>query len=153
MFPLQSTINLIYLNLVAMKKYVILGILAFIALSICILIYISHTTMPFNRDDQGNTHGTGIEEIFYPNGQVKISTEYITGDPVITLWYHPDGSIAYKTEWDDGRGMWYWLDDNGILKAKCNMKNDMAHGLMTYYNPEGTVIKEVVMEEGVAVED
>ncbi len=124
---------------------------AFVAtISILAYLYISNT--PFYRDDHGNTHGSGVEQFSYPDGAPKIITTYRFGHPISSTWYRPDGSIVFTTEWVDGEGMWYWLRDDGSLRAQCNMKDGFAHGKMISYNPDGTIQRTVVMEEGVEVD-
>ena len=116
-------------------------------------MWLSYRSVPFYRDEDGFPHGTGVEQVSYSSGAPKIVTLFRRGQHVTTTWYLPDGSEAFITEWHDGQGLWYWFDDVGVLKQSCNMKNGYAEGVLSYYNPDGSIAKKVLMEEGVEVDD
>ena len=99
-----------------------------------------YCNVPFYRNDEGNPRGTGVEEFHYPDGSIKVATEYECGVAIRSTWYKPDGSVFKVTEWDDGRGIWYMLRDDGSLKSECMGANDLMHGTMTYYDREGNII-------------
>ena len=130
------------------RPIVIIAIGTTIVVLLALGLRYSYCNVSFYRNDQGDPKGTGAEVFRYPDGNVKAITEYQCGEPTVSTWYKRDGSVFEVTKWDNNKGMWYFLRDDGTLKAKCMSVDDLMHGTMTYYDRSGNVTATAIMRRG-----
>jgi hypothetical protein len=64
----------------------------------------------------------------YPGGQVKLHEEYAGGKLVRSVWHLPTGEPLRVTNWDNGTGTWYMLDDAGRIVREAPAVNELLHG-------------------------
>jgi antitoxin component YwqK of YwqJK toxin-antitoxin module len=106
----------------------------------------------FYRDIDGKPHGTGVETFRYSNGAKRVEAWFKNGRPDVTRWYKPDGQLIAETRWIDGRGIGYVLRDDGSIRIKGEVVNEVLHGRAWIYDEKGTLVKETTYRRGHEVE-
>ena len=86
---------------------------------------------------------------WYENGQVFQDGQY-ADDMMDGSWliFYPEGELAAKADFDHGTGMQTSYDQTGYRCLVTNYKDNLKHGREYYYNPDGTLTRVVIYEEG-----
>jgi antitoxin component YwqK of YwqJK toxin-antitoxin module len=115
---------------------------------LCLQLLLPGCEPTFRRNDQGRPVGTGKEIFRYPDGAVRVTAEFKRGKPIRTTWYDRGGKVIATTEWVDGKGTSYLLRDDGSVLAKGDAVNERFHGMVTFYNPDGTIDRQAQYVDG-----
>ncbi|MDR3258072.1 MAG: hypothetical protein LBT51_00470 [Fusobacteriaceae bacterium] len=107
-----------------MKKYIIITILILINTSIF-----------------GVSRGESVEKIYYENGQLESSIEYLDGlKNGIAIVYSKNGLIQVKGSFkkDMRHGLWtFYFEGSSTLQAVEFYENDRLQGKQSYFYPNG----------------
>ena len=90
------------------------------------------------------THGqlTGIRELFYPDGKVKVRERYKEGQITdLYEYFHPNGNVQLKGYYINGEmyGIWKKYRDDGSLLDEVLMAKNEERGPFKEYYKDGTV--------------
>jgi antitoxin component YwqK of YwqJK toxin-antitoxin module len=100
------------------------------------------------RDANGFVHGTGKLEYFYPNGKLKLDETYINGQIRVSKFYLPDGTVFATTNWQNGTGLEYGLNDDGSIRVVIPYRNGLAEGWAIEYGVDRTVSRRILYRNG-----
>lgn len=91
---------------------------------------------------------------WYENGQVYQEGQYVDG-MMDGSWlvFYSDGNLAAKAEFDKGTGVQTSYEHSGYKCLVTYYVDNQKHGKETYYNPDGTVTRVAVYENGEWVRD
>jgi antitoxin component YwqK of YwqJK toxin-antitoxin module len=88
---------------------------------------------------------SGIRELYYADGQVKVRERYKNGqiDDLYEL-FHPNGKIELQGYYVNGEmyGMWRKYLDDGSLFEEVMMQQNLENGPFTEYFKDGTIQTE-----------
>ena len=100
------------------------------------------------RDANGFVHGTGKLEYFYPNGKLKLDETYLNGQIRVSKFYLPVGTVFATTNWQNGTGLEYGLNDDGSLRVVIPYRNGLAEGWAIEYGVDRTVSRRILYRNG-----
>ena len=91
---------------------------------------------------------------WYENGQPFQEGQYAEG-MMDGLWmiFYPDGNLAAKADFDRGTGMQTSYDHSGYKCLMTPYVDNVKHGREVYYNPDGSVTRVAVYEDGEWIRD
>jgi antitoxin component YwqK of YwqJK toxin-antitoxin module len=88
---------------------------------------------------------TGIRELYYPDGKVKVRERYKEGQITdLYEYFHPNGSIQLKGYYINGEmyGMWNQYYDDGALQDEVSMIKNEEQGPFKEYYKDGKIQAE-----------
>ncbi len=88
---------------------------------------------------------TGIRELFYPDGKVKVRERYQDGQITdLYEYFHPNGNVQLKGYYINGEmyGAWKKYHDNGALEDEVLMAKNEEQGPFKEYARDGKIQAE-----------
>lgn len=86
---------------------------------------------------------------WFENGQVYQDGQYVE-DMMDGSWlvFYPEGPLAAKANFNCGTGVQTSYDLSGYKCLVTSYKDNLKHGREYYYNPDGTLTRVLIYEEG-----
>jgi hypothetical protein len=133
------------------RKLIVVGIaLAAVALG-GILFYdsVPGTVRRVKQSDGDQKfRGTGRYTWSYPDGAPLRVDKVRRGAVVTSTWYARNGDVLGRTEWSNGDGIALILRPDGTIRARATCRQDLWHGTVWYYAPDGELAGEAEFAEG-----